>query len=704
MTDRITTRRQVIGSRVIDVQLIPFMRSRKVFFRAQGLRPRTRYFPYFGKKSIDNFARNETSFTRFGTTNVDNSNLFFNSTAHPDGSTNLTSDSNGQLIGSFIVPNTASNKFRAGVQEFKLLDISGGEDRNAISLARTNYNAQGVLETVQQTVRSTRIIDRTVFVDPPLGDTADGGGGDASDPLAQSFFVSAIEHPNGLFVTKCRIFFATKSSTVPVRVEIRPVENGIPVPFPIPGAVKFLGASQVNIPSDLTDLDNIRSNGTDFVFEEPVYLTTGREYAIVVLAESVDYNVHVAKTYDFLIGSTEARVSKQPTMGSLFLSQNGSTWTPDQDRDLMFILYRADFATSGTAKFGNVTDIREKLSFPSIQTDSGGTECHVFMDGHGFSKNDKVFVSGVTDANVDGAFDFGNSINGSRTITKVDHTGFTFAADSSAQRTLIVGGNDTVVTRNVMMDEFIPNVATMRPSTGTVIAASAKLVSGGSYAGTRNTSPSYAKDASFSSITLNETNILNAPAVILNDSNVGVHSVSGASFEMQLDLSTDDTKVSPVVDLQRSVVLATENIIDRQDQSSTNSFNVPIEFVDETDKTLGSHAAKHVTIPVVLEEPAVGINILFAANRPDAAGFRVFFKTGTADDNLDDLAYTEIAETSSNPADEQVDVFREYQYLVGGQVGNLDSFTQFQVKIVMTSTNSSKIPTIKDFRAIALVS
>ena len=42
MTDRVSFRRQVIGTKVIDVQLIPFMRSRKVFFRAQGLRPRTR--------------------------------------------------------------------------------------------------------------------------------------------------------------------------------------------------------------------------------------------------------------------------------------------------------------------------------------------------------------------------------------------------------------------------------------------------------------------------------------------------------------------------------------------------------------------------------------------------------------------------------------------------------------------------------------
>jgi len=424
----------------------------------------------------------------------------------------------------------------------------------------------------------------------------------------------------------------------------------------------------------------------------------------VIKAESTSYRVHVARIYDFIIGSTEARVSKQPTLGSLFMSQNGFTWNPDQDRDLMFQIYRADFSTTGTAKFTNASNIRELLPIPSVLTDSGGKECHVFMDAHGFAKNDKVFVSGVVDGDVTGAFADADRILGSRTITKVDHTGFAFNADSNASASLFVGGSNMVVTRNMMYDQFHPVVQTMMPSAGTTIAASAKLVNGSSYAGTRNTGPTYAKASTYSNIALGDTNTLTAPNVVLNDSNIGVHSVSGASFDMQLSLATDDTKVSPVIDLQRSTVLLTENIIDKQDISSTSGLNVPIEFINETDATLGSHAAKHVTVPVVLEEPAVGIKIMFGANRPGAAGFKVFFKTGTADDNLNDFPYIEIAESTSNPGDESRGVFRQYEYLAGGQVGNLDSFTQYQVKIVMTSTNSSKIPTIKDLRAIALVS
>ena len=687
-------RRERIGTKLVDVSFIPFMRGRKVFFKAQGLRPNTRYFPYFGKKAIDDFTREETTFQTFSVRQDDNSNVFSKATAHPDGSTNLISDANGVIIGSFVIPSSDTFKFRTGTREFKLVDVSGAgnDESNALSKARAPFTATGIIETYQDTVRVTRIRTITQFV-----------GGGEKDPIAQSFYVDAVENKNGIFVTKIRVYFATKSSGIPIQCQIRPVVAGVPSNQCLPDAAKFLDPSEVNIPSDLTDIDNIRSNGTDFEFDEPVFLESNKEYAFVLLADTTDYTVHVAKTYDFIVGSTEARVNKQPTLGSFFMSQNSSTWTPDQDRDMMFQIYRAEFASSGTAYFTNATNIRELTNDNSMLTDSGGTQCTVFMPAHGFAKNDKVFVSGVTDADVSGAFSFANSVLGSRTITKVDHTGFTFAADSNAAGSLFVGGENMIVTRNMMYDGFVPTVQTLLPGADTTISASVKAVSGSSYAGTRNTGPTYAKDASYSSIILNEPNYRTSPGIILNDSNGVVHSVSGASFDMKLDFATSDTKVSPIVDLQRADLITRENIIDKQDVSATSGFNVPIDFIDETDALFGSHAAKHVTTPVTLEEPAVGLSIKFGANRPAAAGFRVYFKTGTSDDVLDDLPYVEVSEKTNNPADEQRTVFREYEYLAGGEVGNLDAFTQFQVKIVMTSTNSSQVPNITDLRVIALV-
>ena len=45
--------------------------------------------------------------------------------------------------------------------------------------------------------------------------------------------------------------------------------------------------------------------------------------------------------------------------------------------------------------------------------------------------------------------------------------------------------------------------------------------------------------------------------------------------------------------------------------------------------------------------------------------------------------------------------FKEYRYMASLQ-NAIASFNQYQVKIVMNSTNSSKVPVFKDLRIIAL--
>ena len=162
-------------------------------------------------------------------------------------------------------------------------------------------------------------------------------------------------------------------------------------------------------------------------------------------------------------------------------------------------------------------------------------------------------------------------------------------------------------------------------------------------------------------------------------------------------------KVSPVIDLQRANWVGFENLIDKQGSATTGTENKPIVFTDEVQPTDGTHAAKHLTRPVNLEESAVGLKILFAANRPGDCEFKVYFRTATSDEDLATQAFVLQPEFSNNPADDDNQTFREYEYLPGGQVGNLDSFTKFQVKIVMRSSNQSKVPTLKDLRVIAMV-
>ena len=697
--------RDIVGERVLDISVVPFMRSIKVSFEGHGLRPNTRLFPFFDGINISNYAREDSAFVRVSTVNGDIGNTYTNLTAHPDGSTQLIANSAGDITGSFIVPSNDTLKFRSGDRIFKLLDINVDNEEDATTAARATFSSRGVIETRERSVRTTRMLDLEWIENQVVQDR---------DPLAQTFRIDQFENPNGLFLTKVDVFFKSKSTDgIPVRLEVRTVENGIPTEQVIPGATAFLLSSQVNIPSDqplLNDnnLADVVQVPTTFELEEPVFLNSGQQYAIVIIAESTEYEVYTARTLDFILGSTQERVTKQPTLGSLFISQNASTWTPDQTKDLMFRLYRAQFASSGSVILNNASVSKVLLDNNPMQTDSGSSTIRILSEGHGLSKGDHVNILGLNELDSYAGID-GSSLNGTRTVLNVDHTGFTFSADSDATSSIRTGSNNITVSQNMIFNSFFPTVSTLIPENVT-LGASIKTTGAAagqgvlSYANRRNIGPALSLASSYIPITLNEINETDEPKVILSDSNESFHlNANEKSFNMKLDLTTADNKVSPVIDLQRASITTFENVIDRQDASATTDFNVPLSFVAETHPTSGSGAAKHITSVIALAEQAVGLKIILSANRPTDADFEVYYKIGNTDDDFNDVNWVEVEKESLLPADNDGLTFRDYEYLAGGIGGDLPTFTKYQVKIVMTTTNSSRIPIIKDLRAIALV-
>ena len=84
------------------------------------------------------------------------------------------------------------------------------------------------------------------------------------------------------------------------------------------------------------------------------------------------------------------------------------------------------------------------------------------------------------------------------------------------------------------------------------------------------------------------------------------------------------------------------------------------------------------------------------------SSFEVYVKTSADDDSLSDAPWTLVSIDSPVPSDDNVSVFREYEYTQENP-DTVDSFSAFQVKVVMKSSNSSKSPRIRDLRVIALV-
>ena len=105
---RAETIREVIGERVVNIAIIPFMRSRMVFFKAEGLGSNVQLWPRFDGRSVDSWVKSE-AFQRFATTSEEYGNRLNNATQHPNVPSTLTTSPQGVIEGSFFIPSTPSS-------------------------------------------------------------------------------------------------------------------------------------------------------------------------------------------------------------------------------------------------------------------------------------------------------------------------------------------------------------------------------------------------------------------------------------------------------------------------------------------------------------------------------------------------------------------------------------------------------------------
>ena len=466
------------------------------------------------------------------------------------------------------------------------------------------------------------------------------------------------------------------------------MDNGYPAPEILSGSTVF------KFPNEITTSANA-SIATTFEFDEPIYLSPGKEYCVVVLATVPTYNLYISKIGEFVLGTTDAKIVKQPFLGSLFKSQNNTTWTATQWEDMKLHIHAAKFEVSnGIAELTNTPVPQKLLTEDPLSVDSADATITVYQPNHGFTIGDTVNISGAVDfAGISAA-----SINGDRTITVVDATGYQFEADSASTSAEIGGGSEILADQNILMDIANINLSTLIP-TDTAIQPVLKTTSAQSIAGTET---AYQLQSTYKPIELGTDLTFDTPQMIASEDNETTYLSGGKSFRLAISLNTIDENVSPVIDLQRATVLAISNTIDKPAAAAATGFNVPINYVAETNPKGGSAVAKHISKVITLAQDAVGVKIFVSANKPSQATFEVYYRVAPGDDNISDIAWTLVAPETALISDNNPSIFREYSYLVGGTTGTLDAFNRMQIKIVMLSESNSKVPVFKDIRAIAL--
>ena len=95
------------------------------------------------------------------------------------------------------------------------------------------------------------------------------------DPVAQAFF---IDQEDGMFVTSIDLFFSTKSSSLPVTIQLRTMVNGYPTQTILPFGTVNKEAADIIRSTDA-------SVATTFTFPSPVYLQANTEYCFVALCQ-----------------------------------------------------------------------------------------------------------------------------------------------------------------------------------------------------------------------------------------------------------------------------------------------------------------------------------------------------------------------------------------------------------------------------------
>jgi hypothetical protein len=649
--------RQVVADRVLSTAALPYIRSRNILIQVKGLKPSTRFYPYFDEISVGEYctpaskivytpsganaaARLATHQAFDDITNVgglaaatsrringdsqvclNRGDVITGSTSgatavvvgkeyNPDtvayalyvhniqgtftaGETltgsistqtgtfgsvttgslggTLTSNFNGNLQLLFNIPNTNALRFRTGVRELKLLDVSTATG-DFTSRGRANYRAEGVLETRQQTVHAVRnaeLVEERLVENRVITQTADRVAGDTGwwDPLAQTFL---IEQKGGCFLSKVDIFFATKDANVPVTLEIREVVNGYPGKRVLPFSRIKLNPEQVNISANTVTLDGVSvakyDTATSFVFPSPVYVQENTEYAIVLASDSNNYKVWISQIGDTMPG-TARTISEQPYLGSLFKSQNASTWTADQTQDLKFVLYRAKFDTSVIANVEFVNDVipKQRLDLNPFETREGQTKVRVWHKDHGVPSGTRVTISGVAAA-VNGIP--AAELNTTHVISDVDLDSYVVTVTTTAATASgYAGGSSVQATRNLQYDGIQPQIQVQRFSE-TPLDFGIKTTTGKSVDSTTQTP--YVQDASFSGILANENNFFTAPRMVASEINE-TNSLSGnKSLTLNVTMSTTNNALSPIIDTHRTSAIVFSNKVNSPSETNMN--------------------------------------------------------------------------------------------------------------------------------------
>jgi len=328
---------------------------------------------------------------------------------------------------------------------------------------------------------------------------------------------------------------------------------------------------------------------TKFRFDNPIYLLGNVNYAFVIKSPtSVFYTLWTCKIGENQIG-TRKKVTSQPNLGSLFLSQDGGLWTEDQTQDIKFTLNRAKFRTDLLSNVRLNNSPFEPIKCPLNPIETGRLVANTTQDdnstrfnanlrvvkvkapNHGLISGDFVIIQGVEGqpSNIDD-----EKFNTMHQVLNSDLHEFTVMIDIEDPTTVKAGSNggsnvSVICNRAYETVNLYSGVMTFPTSTITCTNRATQFAGTGP---AENSSDLYNLENAYVLDTPVDTPIMdslyyNEPKVIgstINEvMNSGSLNMNGQkSLETSFVLSTSDNKTSPVIDIDRTNLNVVRTLID----------------------------------------------------------------------------------------------------------------------------------------------
>lgn len=728
----VRTTQNFVGDFVTNFQFNPYMAARDVSVYMSGLRPNTRHYFFFDEVDVNQHVTPGTL--------VDSVDTVQRNGLKGDA---VTTDSNGVLRAVFSIP---ASTFFVGDRVLEIVDVdqyasidSASTSRGFVTYRAYNFSVQRTSLTTSTRAPDFEIAATTTTRNLPRRPTG------RVDPLAQTFFLKKGmgAGSNTVFLSQVDLYFKRKSATNGVTVMIREVVNGYPTNQIVPFSQVHALPAAVNVSDDASVV-------TTFVFEAPIRLDVEKEYAIVVQPDANDpnYLIFTSKVggTDLTPGETQGQSIVQDWGdGVLFTSTNNSAWKSYQDEDIKFELYRHNFnvssgsltLTNNDDEFFTVNDVTGRFNPGELiyqeKSLSGGTSATISMAlgsavitgtalDDTYAAGDYILVenAGATRKDVFKIL----SVNTASSMTVDKPTSFVVASGTGTP--VVVGylnyynllnpfemhlerssakvarkfeiaqdiiGFDSGASANTASIDNI-NISYVQPMIMKMNDSVSSTTLTGTFVDPSDINSSYTMPMKF-----NDNNHFNTKGIVLfsksNDPN------RTRPFDITINMNNQSNVTStPFVDIEVSKLIAYQYKITNTTDTTAKYISKTIELAENLD--------------------AEDFNLIVTGYRPSGTNIRAYIRPQNAfdSDSFESVGWIELElfegvgvfSSTSNLGD-----YREFKYRVAAankdgsgaltytsNAGSFSGFRRFAVRIDMLSENIHSVPTLRDYRGIAL--